>query len=91
MGHGPKVCGTELYATYETPDGFQSTWVPAMSPPPPGVEQRTTESDAVRRRKIEARTPEVNRRSQGIPRKTTWGDLTAELADTESSRALLED
>jgi hypothetical protein len=84
------VRGTELYATYETPDGFpavyddalglfcyaqiddggfESTRVPVTSPPPPGVEQHATESDVVRMRKIEARTLEMNRRSQATPRK----------------------
>jgi hypothetical protein len=87
QANGPDVAlvvrGTELYATYETPDGlpavydeslglfcyarvvdgeYASTAVPVTSPPPAGVEPHAAESDAVRARKIDQRTKQLNQR-----------------------------
>lgn len=79
------VTGTELYATYETPDGFsavyddslglfcyarlvdgrfESTGIPVTAAPPPGVERHARESDKVRKKKIAARTRQMERRSR---------------------------
>jgi hypothetical protein len=84
------VKGTELYATYETPDGFavvydealglfcyarlvagefQSTGTSLASPPPAGAVRHASEADDVRRRKIQERTLQMQRRSQTKPLK----------------------
>jgi hypothetical protein len=88
QANGPDVAlvvqGTELYATYETPDGYpviyddalglfcyarvrdgeyQSTGTPVTSLPPAGVEKHARESDAVRSRKIEQRTRQMQQRA----------------------------
>ena len=83
------VRGTELYGTYETPDGFPaihydalglfcyarledgrfvSTGIPVTQPPPAGVKRHATESDDVRKQKIQERALRMGQRSRASPR-----------------------
>jgi hypothetical protein len=83
------VRGTELYGTYETPEGFPaihddalglfcyarlqdgrfvSTGIPVTQPPPSGVSRHETESDDVRKHKIQERALQMARRSRASPR-----------------------
>jgi hypothetical protein len=83
------VRGTELYGTYETPEGFPaihddtlglfcyarledgrfvSTGIPVTQPPPFGVKRHATESDHVRKQKIQERELQMERRSRASPR-----------------------
>ena len=83
------VRGTEIYGTYETPEGFPaihddalglfcyarledgrfvSTGIPVTQPPPVGVKRHATESDDVRKQKIQERALQMERRSRASPR-----------------------